>query len=285
MLTQFFVPIWHHWATTWWVKLGNYFQNVISFSDIVPYNCNISAWNWSNTLKIKSARWILMVWCLTHWGRDKMAAIFQVTCLDAFPLMKMYKFRLGFPWSLLTRVQLTICRHWSAQSHYLNQLWRNSLMSLGLNELSNTHTHWHFEMHFAEWKLPHSKFKIPPPPPPPPTHTHTHTQGNTRPQWVNENWWRDNQRGGKSGWRFSGVWPGVVQDLGSPIMNITTKFHFHLVSNLAENVWNLKNEMNEYKKMKRWTDWWMNREGHSCVPPPTHCTYLAGLPYGNNFTL
>ena len=27
---------------------------------------------------------------LTHWGRDKMAAIFQTTFLDAFSWMKMY---------------------------------------------------------------------------------------------------------------------------------------------------------------------------------------------------
>ena len=33
---------------------------------------------------------------LTHWGRDKMAAIFQTTFSNAFPWMKVYEFRLRF---------------------------------------------------------------------------------------------------------------------------------------------------------------------------------------------
>ena len=41
---------------------------------------------------------------LTHWGRDKMDAIFQTTFLNAFSWMKMYEFR--FHWSLFLRVQL-----------------------------------------------------------------------------------------------------------------------------------------------------------------------------------
>ena len=38
--------------------------------------------------------------CLTHWGRDKMAAIFQTTFSNAFSWMKMFKLRLRFHWSL-----------------------------------------------------------------------------------------------------------------------------------------------------------------------------------------
>ena len=49
---------------------------------------------------------------LTHWGRDKMAAIFQTTFSNAFSWVKMYEFRLRFHWSLFPRVQLTICQHW-----------------------------------------------------------------------------------------------------------------------------------------------------------------------------
>ena len=45
---------------------------------------------------------------LTHWGRDKMATIFQTTFSNAFSWMKMYKFRLRFHWSLFPIVQLTI---------------------------------------------------------------------------------------------------------------------------------------------------------------------------------
>ena len=49
---------------------------------------------------------------LSHWGRDKMAAIFQKTFSNAFSWMKMFKFRLRFHWSLFPRVQLTIFQHW-----------------------------------------------------------------------------------------------------------------------------------------------------------------------------
>ena len=48
---------------------------------------------------------------LTHWGRDKMAAISQTTHSNAFSWMKMYAFRLRFHWSLFLRVQLTIIQH------------------------------------------------------------------------------------------------------------------------------------------------------------------------------
>ena len=48
----------------------------------------------------------------THWGRDKMAAIFQMTFSNGFLLMKMHEFRLKFHWSLFLKVQLTIKQHW-----------------------------------------------------------------------------------------------------------------------------------------------------------------------------
>ena len=68
---------------------------------------------------------------LTHWGRDKMAAIFQTTFSNVFSWMKMYEFRLIFPWSLFLAVQLTIFQHLFRQwlgtgqttSHCLNQRW------------------------------------------------------------------------------------------------------------------------------------------------------------------
>ena len=41
---------------------------------------------------------------LTHWGRDKMAAVSQTTLSDAFSWMKMLEFRLRFHWSLFLRV-------------------------------------------------------------------------------------------------------------------------------------------------------------------------------------
>ena len=45
---------------------------------------------------------------LTHWGQDKMAAIFWMAFSNAFSWMKMYKFRLRFQWSLFPSSQLTI---------------------------------------------------------------------------------------------------------------------------------------------------------------------------------
>ena len=49
---------------------------------------------------------------LTHWGRDKMAALSQTALSNAFSWMKMLEFRLRFQWSLFLRVQLTIIQHW-----------------------------------------------------------------------------------------------------------------------------------------------------------------------------
>ena len=49
---------------------------------------------------------------ISHWDRDKMAAIFQTTFSSAFFWKKMYKFRLRFHWSLLPRIQLSIFQRW-----------------------------------------------------------------------------------------------------------------------------------------------------------------------------
>ena len=48
----------------------------------------------------------------THWGQDKMAAIFLTTYSNAFFLMKMYEFRLNCHWSLFLGVQLTVFQYW-----------------------------------------------------------------------------------------------------------------------------------------------------------------------------
>ena len=48
---------------------------------------------------------------LTHWGRDKMAAIPQTTLSNAFSWTKMLEFRWKFQQSVLLRVQLTIFQH------------------------------------------------------------------------------------------------------------------------------------------------------------------------------
>ena len=68
---------------------------------------------------------------LTHWGRDKMAAIFQTTFSNTFSWMKAYELRLKFHSNLFLRVQSVIFHHWfrywfgadQATSHYLNKWW------------------------------------------------------------------------------------------------------------------------------------------------------------------
>ena len=49
---------------------------------------------------------------LTHWGRDKMAAISQTTLSIAFFSMNMLEFRLNFHWRSFLRVQLSKFQHW-----------------------------------------------------------------------------------------------------------------------------------------------------------------------------
>ena len=84
---------------------------------------------------------------LTHWGRDKMAAIFQTIFSNWFSWITMHQLRSRFYWNLFPRVQWTIFQHWfkywlgagQATSHYLNQWWlvyRRIYASLGLNELN-----------------------------------------------------------------------------------------------------------------------------------------------------
>ena len=46
--------VWINGTVIWWrcltvKQLGNLFQNVIIFSNVFPYTCNISVWNWYST--------------------------------------------------------------------------------------------------------------------------------------------------------------------------------------------------------------------------------------------
>ena len=49
---------------------------------------------------------------LTHWGREKMAAILLTTFLNTFSSMEIFEFWLKFHWNLFLRVQSTISQHW-----------------------------------------------------------------------------------------------------------------------------------------------------------------------------
>ena len=56
-----------------------------------------------------------IIWALFKYliiRRNKMVAIFRTTLSNAFPWMKMYKFRLRFHWNLFLRVQLTMFQPW-----------------------------------------------------------------------------------------------------------------------------------------------------------------------------
>ena len=59
------------------------------------------------------AFWHTLEGRLTHWGRDKMAAIFQTTFSNAFSRMMICEYRLKFYWSWFLGVQLTISQHGS----------------------------------------------------------------------------------------------------------------------------------------------------------------------------
>ena len=88
--------------------------------------CLIIKSRWEHTESNLSITWSIMTWycwwhdndkcriqikLLTHWGRDNMAAIFQMTFSNAFAWMKMYQFRLRFHWNLFLRFNLTIFQH------------------------------------------------------------------------------------------------------------------------------------------------------------------------------
>ena len=55
---------------------------------------------------------VQLVSILTHWGRDKMAAIFQTTFSNGCSWMKIFEFWIQFDWSLFLRVQLIRTQHW-----------------------------------------------------------------------------------------------------------------------------------------------------------------------------
>ena len=76
---------------------------------------------------------------LTHWGRDKMAAVSQTTFSNEFSWMKMVQFWLRFPWSFILGVQLTMSSVMAQRQAIIRTndglvLWR-IYASLGLNEL------------------------------------------------------------------------------------------------------------------------------------------------------
>ena len=87
----------------------------------VSKGCNFNRWTavqiraWMSNHIPKGCMRVITLWksaYLTHWDRDKMAAVSQTTFSDAFSWMKMYEFRLRFHWSLFLRFKLPILQHW-----------------------------------------------------------------------------------------------------------------------------------------------------------------------------
>ena len=91
-----------HWsycslALDYWYVYLLWFQSVVYVLSLSVYHC---------------IQYCTILCMLTHWARDKMAAILQTTFSNAFSWMKIYEFRLIFHWILFLRVQLTISQHW-----------------------------------------------------------------------------------------------------------------------------------------------------------------------------
>ena len=80
---------------------------VLACCETAPSPCLNQFWLSNVYLVKQSPRRQWCVW-LTHWGRDKMAAIAQTTVSNAFSWMKIHEFRFKFPWNLFQRAQLTI---------------------------------------------------------------------------------------------------------------------------------------------------------------------------------
>ena len=86
--------------------LGTNFSEILSEIDSFSFK--------QMRLKMSSGKWrpyCLGLNVLTHWGRDKMAAIFQTTFSNGFSGNENVYFRLTFHWSLFLEVQLTIFQH------------------------------------------------------------------------------------------------------------------------------------------------------------------------------
>ena len=77
---------------------------------------------------------------LTHWGRNKMAAISQTTLSKAPSWIKICKLSIKIPLKFVPKGPINNIPAWSAPCHYLNQWcsdYRRTYASSGLNEFTN----------------------------------------------------------------------------------------------------------------------------------------------------
>ena len=81
----------------------------------VTWQTDVSLSDWCITTASMSTAISLLrinIVILTHWGGDKMSALFKTTFWNAVSWMKMYEFRLRFHWWLFLCLWLTIFRYW-----------------------------------------------------------------------------------------------------------------------------------------------------------------------------
>ena len=90
-----------------WCQTGSHYLNqwCPHWTIYAPLDLNLLNGTYTKTSDINTRP-------LTHWGRDKMAAISQTTHSNAFSWIKMLENRLKFHWSLFPRVEFTIFHHW-----------------------------------------------------------------------------------------------------------------------------------------------------------------------------
>ena len=128
--------------SSWWQRRlqplgspGEFFTaSICHFSLILPTNSPIR----DQFMKTAREDGECIPWNLTHWSRDKIAAILHTTFSNAFSWVKMYEFSWSFNKILFLRFELTIFQHWfrwwlgtdQATSHYLDQWWFILLMHI-----------------------------------------------------------------------------------------------------------------------------------------------------------
>ena len=128
------------------------YQNPCEITHISFIFCADAVFRYVEVLVFNIFGWLLSTlrlqisYHLIHWGRDIIAAIWQMTFSNAFSSMKVFKFRWRLHWSLFLRFQSTIFQHWfrywfgadQATNHYLNHWWLvywPIYASLGLSEI------------------------------------------------------------------------------------------------------------------------------------------------------
>ena len=108
-----------------WFLWGCKFGDVMFVMTDLPY-----------VLEIRG--WLCIRLIFNSFPLDKMAAILEMRCSNAFRWMESFIFWFKFHCSLFVCTQLTISQHWFrlwlgakwATSHYLSQCWPSSLMHI-----------------------------------------------------------------------------------------------------------------------------------------------------------